>query len=289
MAFKVYGFLEGKIPAKGPVKTMKYAFSTLGCPDWTFTEIVTTAMDLGYSGVEIRGIEKEVFAPFAKPFLGAAIDKTIQSLKQKSMEISMLTSGVVLSGNKTAAISEGCAYIDLADKLGVKFVRVMVTPNPFPEECSLETAKQTYRELCAYASYNGKGVTPLVETNGVLADSNIMKEFMSGAPKNSGVLWDVHHPYRFYGETPEQTCANIGKLVKYVHVKDSVMDGEKVKYKIMGQGDVPVLSALSELSKIGYNGYVSLEWVKRWCPELEEAGIVFSRFSNFFKTQCKDL
>lgn len=246
-------------------------------------------MDLGFNGIEIRGIEKEVFAPFAKPFLGAEIDKTIASLEKKNMEISMLTTGVVLSGYKNAALSEACSYIDLAGKLGVKFIRVMITPNPFPEECDLEFARQTYREMCVYARHNAKGVMPLVETNGILANSKVMKEFMVGAEANSGVLWDVHHPYRFYGETAAETCANIGNLVRYVHVKDSVMDGDKVKYKIMGQGDVPVLPALKALSEIGYEGYVSLEWVKRWCPELEGAGIVFSHFSNFFKTKCKDL
>ncbi|NLG53192.1 MAG: sugar phosphate isomerase/epimerase, partial [Clostridiales bacterium] len=28
-----------------------------------------------------------------------------------------------------------------------------------------------------------------------------------------------------------------------------------------------------------YNGYLSLEWTKRWDKELEDAGIVFSHFA----------
>lgn len=35
---------------------MKLSFSTLGCPRWTLKEIVATAKDLGFGGVEIRGI-----------------------------------------------------------------------------------------------------------------------------------------------------------------------------------------------------------------------------------------
>jgi fatty-acyl-CoA synthase len=38
--------------------TMKLAFSTLGCPEWTWTEIYPMAYDLGYSGIEIRGSVK---------------------------------------------------------------------------------------------------------------------------------------------------------------------------------------------------------------------------------------
>ena len=42
--------------------TMKLAFSTLGCPEWTWTEIYPMAYDLGYSGIEIRGLGEEITA-----------------------------------------------------------------------------------------------------------------------------------------------------------------------------------------------------------------------------------
>lgn len=261
---------------------MKFAFSTLGCPDWTFSEIVSTAVDLGYDGVEIRGIEKEVFSPFAKPFLGANIDNTIEYIKEKSIVISLLATGAVIGKNRNAAISEATAYIDLANKLNVKYIRVMITDKPVPEDTDIELAKQTYKEICNYAK--GKGVIPLVETNGVLADSKVMKMFMEETNcENGGVLWDIHHPYRFYNEKPQETFDNIGKYIKYVQVKDSVMENGKVKYKLVGLGDVPVTECINILKKSGYNSFITLEWVKRWCPELEEAGIVFSRFADYFK------
>lgn len=265
---------------------MKFAFSTLGCPDWTFNEIVSTAVDLGFDGVEIRGIEREVFSPYAKPFLGANIDKTIEQLKSMNIIISMLTSGVVLGNDRNAAISESTAYIDLANKLGVKYIRVMITDKPYPEETDLALAQGTYKEICKYAK--DKGVIPLIETNGILADSKVMKEFMEDVNcENGGVLWDIHHPYRYFNETPDETVSNIGKYIKYVHVKDSISDNGKIKYKMLGQGDVPVIEAIRCLKNIGYDSFITLEWVKRWCPELEEAGVVFSHFSNFCKTKMK--
>ena len=267
---------------------MKLAFSTLGCPDWTFNEIVSTAIDLGFDGIEIRGIEKEVFAPYAKPFLGANIDKTISLLNQKNVKISLLATGVVLGENRNAAISESTAYIDLAVKLGVPFIRLMISSHPFPEKSDFNLAVSAYREICNYAK--GKNVIPLVETNGILAESKVMAEFMEEtACENSGVLWDIHHPYRYFNESVDETVNNIGKYVKYVHVKDSVMNGDKVIYKLMGQGDIPVIPALKALKAFGYNSYITLEWVKRWCPELEEAGIVFSHFSNYYKTKFSNL
>ena len=45
---------------------MKLCFSTIGCPDWRFADIVSAATDLGYSAIEIRGVEGEIYAPAIK-------------------------------------------------------------------------------------------------------------------------------------------------------------------------------------------------------------------------------
>src|SRR6476620_10221288 len=36
------------------------SFSTLGCPDWTFKDIVDFAAKNNYNGIEIRGIQKQL-------------------------------------------------------------------------------------------------------------------------------------------------------------------------------------------------------------------------------------
>ena len=99
--------------------------------------------------------------------------------------------------------------------------------------------------------------------------------------ENKGVLWDVHHPYRFFDETPETTFQNLGSLVKHVHVKDSLKINGEIKYKMMGYGDVPVMQAMDELKKSGYDGFVSLEWLKRWNHDLQEPGIVFAHYKSY--------
>ncbi len=264
---------------------MKFAFSTLGCPDWNFKEMISTAKDLGLDGIEIRGIENEVFAPFAKPFREENLDKTKELISKKNMEISMLATGACVgdSSHIESVFGEAMVYTDLAAKLGVKYIRVMITNKPYPEKSDIGASVYAYQRICDYAAK--KGIIPLIETNGILAESSVMKEFIESVGRtNSGVLWDIHHPYRYFNEDPEETYSNIGKYVKYVHIKDSVMENDNVKYKIIGKGDVPVLKSLEILKKNGYDSYITLEWVKRWCPDLEDAGIVFSHFSNFIKS-----
>ncbi|HBK67299.1 MAG TPA: sugar phosphate isomerase/epimerase, partial [Firmicutes bacterium] len=47
---------------------MKIAFSTLGCPDFSWTDIYSMAKDLGFNGIEVRGLGSEIFAIKAQPF-----------------------------------------------------------------------------------------------------------------------------------------------------------------------------------------------------------------------------
>ncbi len=75
---------------------MKLAFSTLGCPGWSWDEIYATAKDMGMAGIEIRGIENEMFAPNTKPFRKENIAQTVDKLRRTGMQIPMLTTGAEL-------------------------------------------------------------------------------------------------------------------------------------------------------------------------------------------------
>jgi hypothetical protein len=40
--------------------SLKLSFSTLGCPDWSFDKIIDFARDNQYSGIEVRGILRQM-------------------------------------------------------------------------------------------------------------------------------------------------------------------------------------------------------------------------------------
>jgi sugar phosphate isomerase/epimerase len=271
---------------------MKLAFSTLGCPDWTWEDIFATAKDMGIDGIEVRGMGNEMHAPLIRPFLPEHIEATKKQLGAAGMEIPMLTSSACIGCNGELIekyFDETKEYIDLAQALGTPFIRVLCSKNPQPDTViDIGLLEEIYSRICLYGET--RGVTPLIETNGELADSSVMAKFLRGVKSaNHGVLWDIHHPFRYFGESPEQTAGNLAGEIKYLHVKDSVMKNGKVQYRMMGYGDVPVLDALRVMTASGYEGYVSLEWVKRWNPDLEDAGIVFSHFANYMKWMFKAL
>lgn len=262
---------------------MKLAFSTLGCPNWQWREIFAAAKDLQIDGIEIRGIENEMYAPRVRIFDDQNREATLRQLSEAGIALTQLTSGATLGMPDSAAgKQEIMDYVEMAEKLSVPYVRVMISPQPGPEPVDLASARSLYLELCEYAK--PRGVCLLIETNGALADSRAMREFMADTdPDSAGVLWDIHHPYRFFNETPEFTLRNIGQYVKNTHVKDSVFKDGKIAYRMMGYGDVPVFDALKGLKAAEYNGFITLEWVKRWNKELQEPGIVFYHYASYMK------
>lgn len=268
---------------------MKLAFSTISCPDWDFyRDIFAAAKDLGYQGIEIRGIGGELYAPSISLFQDDVISDTVNKLNEARLEISCLTSGACLGapGGEEKAETEAKDYIDLAAKLKTKFVRVMPTGNTFPDECDIAQAARLYKKLAKYGE--SKNVTPIMETNGIFADTLVLKEFMESIKEeNIGVLWDINHPVRFNGEDVSRTLKNIGKYIKYVHLKDSeVVDGNIV-YRMPGKGTLPIDEAVDGLKMICYDGFLSLEWVKRWNKNLEEPGLVLPYYINYmYKHIC---
>ncbi len=258
---------------------MKICFSTLGCPEWSFSDIVSVASDLGYNGIEIRGIQHELYAPAMELFCESRIEETKKTLKRLSLKIPCLTSACNL--NEESDIDKAKAYVDTASALGTPYIRVLGDLSPAPSaDVSLKAITSNLEEIIDYAK--GKNVMPLIETNGFFAKTKSLGAMLKALDHpNVGILYDINHPYRFFGEEPAYTIDNLGPFIKHVHIKDSVMEGKTVRYKMVGEGDLPVAKTIKLLEKSGYEGFYSLEWVKRWDLSLEEPGIAFAQYKEF--------
>lgn len=265
---------------------LKISFSTLACPEWSWSDIYSIAKDFHFNGIEVRGIGDEIFSVKAKPFTEQKLPATIKKLNELNLEIPCLSSGACLKSaeNFSEAEAEITAYAILAQKLNTPYIRVLADNNYRPDgEVNDDAVFEALTKLVPLAEeYN---VTLLVETNGVYSDTARLARLLDRIKSRKvAVLWDMHHPYRFFGESPETTVSNLGEYIKFVQVKDSVMtpDGN-VEYRMLDNGDIPVKEMLSALQSINYIGYVSLEWVKRWADNLSDAGIVIPQFAEFMR------
>ena len=262
---------------------MKLAFSTLGCPDFDWPDICSMAKDFGFNGIEVRGLGQEIFSAKGQPFSESNLPDTLEKLKAQHLTISCLSSGCSLKWADKAAENhaEIEEYIRLAEKLDTRYIRILADEDVYPKgEVDDSVVCDALRRLAPAAEQHG--IMLLVETNGVYADTlRLQKLLTEVSSDNVAALWDIHHPYRVMGELPETTVQNLGAYIQYVHAKDSVMADSKVAYRFMGEGDLPICDMMNALRSINYDGYISLEWVKRWMPELSDAGVVFPHFMNY--------
>lgn len=262
---------------------MKFAFSTLGCPSWSWGEILSAAHDLHYDGVEIRGLGRELYAPRIGIFQPQNWPETQQRLQALGVSISCLTSACYLGDkeDRENMLAMGRAYIDTAELIGAPNIRFLGDEKAEPgDDVDIDYVTENLKELAAYA--RGKSVSVLLETNGVFASTSICAKVMKAVDEpQAGLLWDVHHPYRYMSESPEVSYENIKPWLRYLHMKDSRIENGQLVYRMMGFGDIPNEEVLLLLKNDDFQGFVSLEWVKRWNKNLTEPGIVFPHFINY--------
>ena len=262
---------------------LKIGFSNVGCPDWTLSEILSTAKDLHYDGVELRGLGKDLYLPDAPAFSPNNLKETAARIKDSGIEIACLSSDCTLHLSDRDYEAMTRKYIGLSRVLSCPYVRVLGDTWGYPGD-NVDTGLVEQRLKALAPAAEEAGVTLLVETNGVYANTAKLKELIESVGSSRVmVLWDINHPVRYFDEEVETTWKNIGSYIRHVHMKDSVRDGDLLAYKMLGYGDLPVRQVARTLKASGYNGYLSLEWIKRWNEELEDAGIAFSHYVYMMK------
>ena len=264
---------------------MKFAFSTVGCPDYQWSDVYSMAKDLGYDGIEVRGLGREFSTFNMQPFSEGEVGLTVKKLAELRLSIPCLSSGCVLkfADKREENLAQLKDYIHLAQKLNCPYVRVMGDYGAAPDgDVDDEVVASQLRELIPLAEECG--VTLLLETNGAYADTARLRDLLTDlASDNVAALWDMHHPYRFMHESPEQTLQNLGTYIKHVHIKDSVIRDGRLVYRLMGDGDLPIADMMMALRSINYEGYVSLEWVRYWNRDMYDAGVVFPQYIHYME------
>ncbi len=264
---------------------MKISFSTLGCPDFSWIDICSMAKDFGFQGVEIRGLSGEdIFKLHNSPFKSENIEATRDQLKRQKLEISCFSTGCSLGYREKREENrkEICRYIELASFFGVPYVRVLGEPSAEPEmQVDDDFVVEQMKELAPIAEQ--AGVILLLETNGVYSDTARLADVLARVGSdNVAALWDFNHPFRFNGEMPQTTINNLGAYIKHIHIKDSVVEDGKLIYKLVGEGDLPPMADyMKALLSLNYEGYVSLEWMKQYAPDLSDPGVVFPHYAHF--------
>ena len=261
---------------------MRLAFSTLGCPAWSLDRIVRAAVEYGYDGVEIRGIQEHVDLRDSPYFSSSERQAVHRRFEDSGLSIRCLGSSASFANQdkRTEAAEEARAYIDIAADLGCPLVRVFGGSDPTggPRRETVCAVVESLARLAPYAEE--RKVVLILETHDAFSTGQAVAEVLAGVDHPSiGALWDLHHPFR-EGEAPDMTESFLRPYLRHCHVKDS-RDGQ---YTLLGEGDVPIKEMLTLISQrsipeVGHP-WISLEWEKRWHPEIAEPEVALPQYAS---------
>ena len=268
-----------------PAKRPPLGFSTLGCPTWPWAKILDFAAEQQFASIELRGILENMDLTQVPELAPERLGETKRQLKAHGLSVSCLGASAQMHdldpAKHAAQLDEARRFIDLAHALSAPYVRVFGNEyvKDVPREQMLAHIGGALRSLGDYAK--PKNVTVIIESHGDFTDSPALLEILQRADSpNVALLWDAHHTFVSGKEQPEDTVRQLGRYIRHTHLKDSVPAGNDRRYVLTGTGDVPVKRQLAALAKIGYRGFYSFEWEKRWHPEIEEPEVAIAQYAR---------
>ena len=250
---------------------MKLSFSTRGWPGLSFDEMIETAVDMGFGGIEVYNLPNfDDLIDRGGPFHKYNTTATVRRLREMNLTVPCFDTSLDISSGESV-LDTVKSLMDIAYNAHVPYIVV----------CALHDNEDVvYSMLNSLLPYAEKtGVSILVKTSGIYSNTARLRNMLDRfASDFLAVLWDIHHPYRDNGESGDDTIKNLGSYVKHVHMRDSDDSG---KYQLIGEGTMPIDDIMRALSSVNYDNFISLEWKPDWLEDLKDPEIIFPYFVNY--------
>ncbi|MBN1344199.1 MAG: sugar phosphate isomerase/epimerase [Phycisphaerae bacterium] len=246
---------------------MKYAFMTFSCPELSLDEVLALAKRLGYEGVEPRVSSSH------KHGLEFDAPADVRGQARAKAEASGVALCCIATSCRYAdpATADGMVQdthraIDLAADVGCSRIRVF--GGQIPAGTSREEAIELVaRSLESVADHAGqRGVVVCMETHDDWCDPANVAQVMQRVDHPAiAVNWDIMHPVRQGGATMDQAYETLEPWIRHVHFHDGVKEDPGQLLRPIGEGIVDHKRAVELLLDMGYEDYLSGEWIN-WEP-----------------------
>ena len=252
---------------------MNLSFSTRGWNHLSWEEQVRDAEEYQFQGIEVYNLTRyPALTDRSGPFHQFHLNETYRNLKEKHLSVSCLDTSIDLSQSKVDP-----------DEMKLLFQSASALHSPAVAFCALSDHEDLVHEnlTAILPLLEGGEIRLLLKTTGIYADTARLRSLLDVFARDElGALWDMHHPYRDCGESPDTTIRNLGAYVRHVHLRDSDEEGG---YRLMGEGTLPVLELMQALSSIDYDGFLSMEWKPDWMPDLQIREVILPYFINYMR------
>ncbi|MFW6457726.1 MAG: sugar phosphate isomerase/epimerase family protein [Planctomycetota bacterium] len=249
---------------------MKYSFMSFSCPEASFEEMVDYANEFGYDGIEPRtqsahGHGLEFDAPAGHK------EKCRDYADRNGVDICCIaTSCKYADPEQTQGMVEDTHQaIDLADDVGASRIRVFggEIPTKVSRERAIELLVESMNKVKDHAGE--KDIVVCMETHDSWCNPSHLAPVMDEVDSDYvGVNWDIMHPVRTGHASIEESFEILQPWIRHVHFHDGI-EGEKgLDLKAIGKGEIDHKKAVEALMSMGYQDYLSGEWIGWEPPEV---------------------
>lgn len=267
---------------------MKISFSTLACPTWKLPQVIEIAVSSGYDGVELRFLEGEDSLWKLPVFRGSALAASKRMISDNGLAVTCVgTSCRFHSPNRSERerwVEEGKRMTELAAALDSPGIRVFgdkIEPGA-DRDSTCNWISDGIRSLANQTKDDG--VEVWIETHGDFASSTeTMRIIEQAARTNTGVVWDPANCFTDGKEYPLDAVPAFGAALRHVHLRDLKSNNGVWEPALAGSGTFPLREILAKLKAVGYKGFGSFEWEKKWRPELAEPEVAIPQFAQWLR------
>lgn len=294
---------------------MKIVGHTMGTPEYTLNE----AAEL-FSAMKLDAIEVIFQENYKCALNWQTTDEELKTYKERFDSLKLEVSCIVCYASdynlpdderRNAAVKECRHCIHIAHILGARFIRIyggtfLDGDDGFDEKRKILV--DSMRLLADEAAPYGVGLVLENHFNTMTTGPQITHDIVSEIDRaNVGILYDQANISFLSGEEYAACIAIQKDKIHYVHVKDFLFKGENrtfvggsvshvkeedraVVTKIVGEGQLPWEEILPELKKAGYDGYLSLEYERRWHPmDIPDASIGVAKSAEHVRSIIQKL
>ena len=267
---------------------MRICFSTLACPTWTLSQAIEIAASSGYQGIELRFLEGEDSLWKLPAFQGSALATAKRMIADRALSITCVGTSCRFHSpdpqERESWVEEGMHMGELAAALGAPSIRVFgdkIQPGA-DRDATRGWIATGIRTLAEKTRENG--VEVWLETHGDFASSaETMQIVRESGCVDVGVVWDPANGFTDGKEPPFGVPLAFGETLRHVHLRDLERHGAEWEPVLTGKGKLPLREIVEELQEVGYGGFLSFEWEKKWRPALEEPEVAIPQFAEWFR------
>jgi sugar phosphate isomerase/epimerase len=259
-------------------------FSTLACPEWTIETILARAVAFGYDGIEWRGGPDGHVQPSMSTSERARLRRRVADSGLFSLAVTAYTSFVSDDlAVRQENVDELRRYLDLAADFGARYVRVFLGELRPGDDVAVARSRIVHCLESAAPHAGAVSVGLAVEPHDDFVRSASVAPIFERVPHPAvGAVWDVGNTFAA-GEDPVEGFQLLGKRLFYVQVKDLIGRYPERRLTRLGEGEVPLASAVELLLNHGYQGAFSVEWERAWYSDLDPAEVALLHALKFMR------